>query len=184
MEQVKGVWTKLDSANHRFIIQWKAGAGSGYSTPLDFEVLLYDTTFSPTLDGNGLVVVQYNVASMNLANNFGDEPTGCSIGVQAPGCAVGLSYVYRDIYNPGSATVQSGRAILFTTAARSLFGTIQGTVNDLATSLPMQGVNISLDGYAYHSTTDVNGRFSIPNVLIGLYTVRASKHYFNDAVCQ
>jgi len=176
----QGVWVMNDSTNHRYIIQWKAGAGQTYSTPLDFEVMLYDTTYLPTLDGNGQVVVQYNTVSMNLTNYLSDEPPGCTVGVQAPGSTVGLNYVYQAAYAPGAATVVSGRAILFSTEHRMMFGQIQGTIHDAGNSQPMSGVHLTIDGYAYHTDSDVTGHYLIPNVLIGTYTVRAAAHRYND----
>jgi hypothetical protein len=187
----RGVWVKQDTTNHRLIVQWKAAAniaacseGNGqvgdYSqTNLDFEVMLYDTTYTPTMDGNGEIVMQYNVAAMDFANEFCDQPRGCTIGIQAPRGLVGLQYAYDTTYSPGAARIMTGRAIKFTTSARLLFGTIQGHVTDAATQLPMEGAEITLDGYQYHALTDAQGFYQIPDVLIGHYNVRAHYHRFN-----
>jgi len=188
----KGVWVMDDSQNHRCIIQWKASAWnysctpeegssdpSHFATPLDFEVILYDTTYVPTLDGNGEVVVQYNQVTMNLNAEYCDEPAGSTIGIQKPGNVVGLQYAYQNIYSPGAATVTSGRAIMFTTEARQMFGQIQGTVTDAGSSQPMPGVNVAVDGYAYHATTDNAGHYSIADVLIGTYNLHATFHRFD-----
>jgi len=110
-----GVWVLNDSTNHRFIIQWQAAAGQTYTTLLDFEVLLYDTTYAPTPDGNGRIVLQYRAAPMNLLNQHAAEAPGCTIGIVAPGGLNGLQYAYQNSYAPGAVRIDSGRAILFTT---------------------------------------------------------------------
>ncbi|HEY3296229.1 MAG TPA: C25 family cysteine peptidase [bacterium] len=111
----EGVWVRNDATNHRYIVQWKAGVGANYSTPLDFEVILYDTTYAPTATGDGKILVQYNQVTMNVANQYNDEAPGCTIGIQKPGNTQGLQYAYENVYSSGGATVQNGRAILFTT---------------------------------------------------------------------
>jgi hypothetical protein len=177
----KGVWIQNDAPNHRFIIQWKAFGANAESTPLDFEVILLDEEFYPTLDGNGQVLVQYQTVTMNMQGGNNDIG-GCTIGIQDVGGLVGLGYAYVTTYSPGAATVQTGRAINFTTNARALFGTVNGTVTNAENSQSMSGVDVTIDGYAYHGVTNAQGQYTIPNVLIGSYTVRASKRLFNDAV--
>lgn len=177
-----GVWMYNDTTNHRFIVQWKAGVGSSYGTNIDFEVILYDTTFHPTFDGNGLILCQYNTISMNLpSGDGGSDASGSSIGIQAPRSLVGLAYAYQNTYAPGAATVSNGRAILFTTNARMLFGALAGTVRDAETDQPMEGATVSIDGYNYYDVTDANGEYFIDNVLIGTYSVSASKADFNTS---
>ena len=173
-----GVWVKADSANHRYIVQWKASA-SNYSTVMDFEVMLYDTTFVPTRTGDGEILVQYNHVTMNISPEYGDDSPGCTIGIQKPGNIVGLQYAYQNIYSPGAATVQDGRAIFFTTEAHMMFGQIAGHVLNAANNQPMAGVLVNVNGYAYHATTDANGSYTIPNVLVGTYGMHASFHRFN-----
>ena len=174
-----GVWQYYDEVNHKYIVQWKTQVYTG-GTSLDFEVILLDEEFYPTFDGNGQVLVQYSDATMGASGDF-DEPNGCSIGIQAPGGTVGLSYAFLTSYAPGSATVGDGRAILFTTNARMLFGEIHGTVLDAANSQPMPGVDVTIEGYSYHILTDNNGQYILDNVLIGTYTVHVHKRGYNDA---
>jgi hypothetical protein len=116
----QGGWMYYDADSHRVIFQWKASAGSSYGTSLDFEVMLFDTTFYSTFDGNGLILMQYNTVTMNLppGDTGSSDVSGSSIGIQAPRALVGLSYAYQDAYAPGAATVENGRAILFTTEGR------------------------------------------------------------------
>jgi hypothetical protein len=177
----QGVYAYYDAANHSYVIQWKAGGGySSFGTSLDFEVILLDTTYYPTFDGNGAVLVQYQTVQINLQGDSNDEP-GCTVGIQNQTCTVGLNYLYETSYAPGAATLTTGRAILFTTNARMLFGQITGRVTDAASGLPLPNVNLSLDGYSYHTSSDSFGVYQLPDVLIGTYTLRARLHRYNDA---
>ncbi|MDD5087410.1 MAG: C25 family cysteine peptidase [bacterium] len=176
----RGVWHYYDAANARYIVQWK-GVGAFDTRSLDFEVILYDTTLHPTLDGNGKVLMQYNTVVLNLSEEGYEPNNGCTVGIQAPRGLVGLQYLYGSAYNSGAAALSTGRAILFTTAAREMFGTITGVVRDAATSLPKPDAHITIDGHSYHADCSAQGEYTIDNVLIGIYTVRASAYRFNDA---
>jgi hypothetical protein len=122
----RGVWFKSDAANHRSIMQWKVFAWdtvcypegatfNQFAAPLDFEVILYDTVFAPTPDGNGRIVMQYNVVSLGHASPNCDGPNGCTIGIVSPSGVMGLPVAYDTLAAPGCAPVENGRAILFTT---------------------------------------------------------------------
>jgi hypothetical protein len=118
-----GVWDYCDSANHRYVIQWKATGAFATSTALDFEVMLLDTAAYPTPDGNGKILMQYQAVTMHLPNVSSEEPqNGCSVGIQAAGGLVGLPWVYDTAYASGAATVQPGLAILFTSEERTVSG--------------------------------------------------------------
>lgn len=179
----KGVWWYHDATNDRLIIQWKTKCG-GFAfsdADLDYQVIIYGQTLTPTLDGNCRILFQYNDVTMNL-NGTGSETPGSTIGVQDHWGTTGLAIAYKSTLSPGVSSVVDGRAILITTDARALFGTMTGTVTDEETGLPMQGVRVSMDGFNYNATTDVNGSYTITNVLIGDYTARAHLDDFNDAV--
>jgi hypothetical protein len=188
-----GVWIKSDTANHRFIIQWKADAWDldctddggnptlGWTAPLDFEVILYDSSGSPTADGNGNILIQYNVASVDHQAQYCDDPAGCTIGIQAPRGMVGLEYAYGNSLDPGGATIQSGRAILFTTDTRSSFGDLEGSVTRLSDGLPMAGVTVNVVNTPFVATTSANGHFLLNLIPNGTYAVRAELRRFNPA---
>jgi hypothetical protein len=177
----QGVWMHFNADSHWVVFQWKASAGTSYGTSLDFEVILFDTAFYPTFDGNGQILMQYSTVAMNLppGDGSGSEASGCSIGIQAPRGLVGLSYVYGSSYAPGAAGVVNGRAILFTTNTPRPFGRIAGTVTDPQTGLPMADVTVSADGSNRHDNTDSAGHYLIEDVPGGTYSVSASQLRFN-----
>ncbi len=53
-------------------------------------------------------------------------------------------------------------------------GTIKGKVTDKATGDVLVGANISLTGTTLGAATNVNGEYTIVNVPVGVYTVRAT----------
>ncbi len=173
-----GVWTYADTTNHRYFIQWKA-RGATQPLPLDFEVVLYDETFYPTNDHNGMVFVQYNDVVMNLTGDYG-EPTGSTIGIQSPGATSGLEYARGITYAPGAARIVDGRAILFTTNSAHLVGSLAGMVTDAATGAVLPGVTVSLNDPQYVTQTDEQGRFAWDEILVSRYVFKAHLPRYND----
>lgn len=113
----QGVWAYLDTAAHRFIVQWKAsGGGPSFSDAnLDFAISLLDPEMHPTNDGNGEMLFQYADVTMGLYSSEEYGASGCTIGIQDSGSVVGLQYVYGLTYSLGAANVVDGRSILFST---------------------------------------------------------------------
>ncbi|MDR2885936.1 MAG: TonB-dependent receptor [Rikenellaceae bacterium] len=70
------------------------------------------------------------------------------------------------------------------TAAPAAGREISGVVRDAATSAPLIGASVILDGTTRGVTTDVNGEFSLKNLDAGTYTVRVQmlgyKNYVSD----
>jgi len=181
----QGVWTYYDQANHRFVIQWKAGGGSNYSQAnLNFQVVLYDTSAHSTIDGNGKILFQYNDVQMNLNTPDGSDARGCSIGIQDHWGTTGLNYAFQSRYSPGAANVVDGRAILFTTDGRNLSGSIEGTVTDSATGEPMEDVLVNVVGTDHAVTTDHEGFYRFESIIIGTHDLRATQVAYNDAIAQ
>ncbi|MBI5059512.1 carboxypeptidase regulatory-like domain-containing protein [candidate division KSB1 bacterium] len=174
----QGEYVYYDQPNHRFIIQWKAQNAFG-TAPLDFEIILLDPAFYPTRDGNGIIIYQYQQV-YETQSQHNDIPYS-TIGIQAPGNVVGLQYRWNNSPAAGAQSLAPGRCIVFTTEARTAFGTITGTVLDAESSQPLPGAVVTLDGENYSDTTDVSGAYTLSNVLIGTYTVRGSKFGYNDA---
>ena len=175
-----GVWLYNQVDSHRVVIQWKAQCVYGAAL-LNFEVILYDPAFHPTLDGNGKVLVQYQTVTVNLSGT--PEPAGCGVGIQDQRGLTGLGY-YNNLtgYAPGAAILANGRAILYTTSARMLMGDIEGTVVDAANLAPLAGAEVTIDGFGYHATTGDDGAYRLADVIVGAYTLRSSAYRHNDAI--
>ena len=180
-----GVWTYFQPNSHRFVVQWKAaqmsssGACNGQS--LDFEVILYDTAFYPTRDGNGKVLVQY-AAVTATPTDISSEIPGFSAGIQDQRGLIGLGY-YAHIpgYAPGAAALTAGRAILFTTEATTITGSIQGRVLDAATAAPIANATISSQDFPDSAVTDAEGYYLLPFVPAGVHWLHASSPGYDPA---
>ena len=175
-----GVWVHHQAASHRYVIQWKAApiisGGSCGTFRYDFEVILYDTAFYPTADGNGKALVQYQQAS--TAGTFDDSyygVPGVGIGIQDQRGQTGLGY-YGDAlgYAPGAAVIDSGRAILFTTETARVTGSLDVTVMDDASHTALIGAVITVDDTLRTDTTDGGGVCRLADLPAGWHLLRVT----------
>jgi TonB-linked SusC/RagA family outer membrane protein len=81
-------------------------------------------------------------------------------------------FLFRPLSLAVGAFVALGMALAAPAAAQS-GGTITGQVTSEDTGQPLQSVQVRLDGTSYSSITDQNGRYLIPNVPAGTYSVVA-----------
>ena len=178
-----GVWTYASADSHTFVIQWKAAqmstSGSCGSISLDFEVILRDPSFYPTDDGNGQVLVQYLAASTSTTD-ISREVEGCGVGIQDARGTTGLAY-YNQYpgYSPGAAAIAANRAILFTTEALILRGTLDGQIRDSANAEALMGAVVTLAGTDHTVTTDATGHYHLDHVLVGAYDVDVTRPGYN-----
>ncbi|MBK6766007.1 MAG: carboxypeptidase regulatory-like domain-containing protein [bacterium] len=176
-----GVYFYYDEAENRFIVQWNAGGGyPQYNTGLDFQLVLLDPAHYPTNDGNGILQFMYDNAQ-SVPQDTWDESAKETIGISAPRALTGLQYRFGAVNAAGANGIGNDKCVTITTETRYATGVITGTITDLATGQPMSGVVISLDGEEDQAVTDVQGIYSMIDVEIGTYTVRARKFGYNDA---
>jgi hypothetical protein len=181
-----GVWDYYEADSDRYIIQWKASIAGGIGgTTNDFEVILLDQERYPTRDGNGIVVVQYK--RVEDGGTWNDIPYS-TMGIEAPGCTVGLQYRFDDTAAPGAITATNGiitnHCVVYTTEAPAVYGNVSGTVTDAATLLPLPGVCMSIAGQNFSDTTDVAGHYELTDIVVGTYTALAHKAGYNDYEAQ
>ncbi len=99
-----------DSANHRVVIEWKhlkTAYGYGYNT---FEIILYDPAYYPTSTGDGEIVFQYQ-----QFRNYDSSENYCTIGIENWQQSDGVKVTYANYYTAGSAVLDDGVALKFTT---------------------------------------------------------------------
>jgi hypothetical protein len=104
------VYRWSDVMNHRFIVQWSRMINNNGGGTENFEVILYDPAFYPTATGDGIIVFQYD----QFANTDWQQHY-CTVGIENANRDDGVVYSYYNMYSNGASTVQSGRAIKFTT---------------------------------------------------------------------
>lgn len=176
-----GVYYYYDEENNRVIVQWNAAGAFAAGTPLDFQLILLDPAHYPTNDGNGIIVFQYEHAQ-SVTQDFYDEVAKETVGIQAPRSLVGLQCRFAQVNAPGCNGIGNGRTITITTETRYATGQIVGTITDAETGNPLEGVIVSLDGEEDQATTNALGQYTMIDVEIGTYTVRARRFGYNDAV--
>jgi hypothetical protein len=149
------VYWSYDAANHWYIVEWKAQ--TQYTNVAEiFEVIIYDPAFYPSASGNGKLKVQYNTVNLNQNPNSNDNDYA-SVGIQNGDHSHAIDYYYWQVHSPGSATLQAGRSIMYTTDAN-------GQLNPIITVNTPNGGETFYVGQAYNllwNSAAVSGNVSI-----------------------
>jgi hypothetical protein len=105
------LYTRFDEVDGRFIIEWsRALNGYDETTEETFQVILYDQNSMPTETQDGVIDFQYlEIADVDVTKNYS------TVGIEAPLKNYGLQYVFNNVYSPGAAPLEDGRAIRFST---------------------------------------------------------------------
>jgi hypothetical protein len=115
-----GVFRYFDTANHRFIIEWKNcnHPNSPGQHPETFQLIFYDPAFYPTPTGDCEIVFQYETVYNDDYDGWDPDAPGMysTVGMQSLDNADGLQYTYDNLYHPAAAALTAGRAIKITTA--------------------------------------------------------------------
>jgi hypothetical protein len=115
-----GVFRYYDSANHRFIIEWKGMFHPLSSTSTEsFQMIIFDPAFYLTPTGDCEITFQYETVTNDDHDNHDDgQAPGLfsTVGMQNLRKTDGLQYTYDNLYHPAAAILQAGRAIKLTTA--------------------------------------------------------------------
>jgi len=110
-----GVFHYYDTANNRYIIEWKNCTHASNGSQQTFQMIVYDPAFYPTPTGDAEMVFQYHTVN-NIDGDGGEDPgLYCSVGIQNYFNNDGLQYTFDNMYHPGAATLATGRAIKITT---------------------------------------------------------------------
>jgi len=111
-----GVFQYYDSANHRFIIEWKNMTHARTGSQRTFEMIVYDPAFNPTPTGDSELLFQYDTVA-NDDTDSGENPgLYLTVGIENYRNNDGLQYTFDNLYHPGAALLTSGRVIKITTA--------------------------------------------------------------------
>ncbi len=125
-----------DEDQHRFVVQWsgvQARSGASESVPVDFEVVLADPAWYPTVTGDGAILCQY----ADIGSD-GSDPIG-TVGIQGPDEGDAICYAYGSRQAPTSAPLADGRAILFAPHAAPHGAAVSVDPGTLTFTLPPDG---------------------------------------------
>jgi hypothetical protein len=104
------VYKYEDSANNRFIIEYRNVKNDYGNANERFQIILYDPAHYPTPTGDGVIVFQYqDVNDWDSSDNFS------TVGITDYNHTTGLEYVFSNIYPQASHQLADGLAIKFTT---------------------------------------------------------------------
>lgn len=104
-----GIFYRYDAPEGRFIIEWRCENVRG-NLPEIFEAVLFDPDYVTTPTGDGEILLLYHtVNDTDYQNEYS------TVGIESPDQESGFEYLYCRGYNPTSAPLTPGRAILFTT---------------------------------------------------------------------
>ena len=118
-----GIYTYYDEDDAAFIIQWDSvrfiSPGSyGYwnisADSVTFQAIIYDPQMHGTSMGDSPIKLQYHRWHQGVPGNTQHPINYVSVGFQDGTALRGLTYVYDNVYTPGSATINNGFAILIT----------------------------------------------------------------------
>jgi hypothetical protein len=157
-----------DAANHRYIVQWGRMRNNADGSTVNFEVILYDPAHYETPTGDGEILFQYESFSNPDATQH-YSTTGIENGDQTDG----VCYSYYNRYTGGSATIASGRAILFTPIPNQPRGTLSGLVlNATDGDVPIEEADVRILELGEEITTGADGSYQI-GIPVGTYTLVA-----------
>ncbi|MCL1827499.1 MAG: hypothetical protein FWG20_05590, partial [Candidatus Cloacimonetes bacterium] len=118
-----GVYTYYDEDDAAFIIQWdsvrfiQTGSYGYWNVSTDsvtFQAIIYDPQVHATSMGDSPIKLQYHKWHPGTAGNTQHPINYVSVGFQDGTALRGLTYVYDNVYPPGSAPINNGFAILIT----------------------------------------------------------------------
>jgi len=160
------------------VIEWSGVRTYSGSNTETFEIILYDPSEYPTQTRDGMFKFQYQTV-YNTTGAY-DDNDYATVGIEDPDQTDGLQLSYWNSYGPGVATLATGRAYLFTNMVTLEVGSFMGQVTDAENGQPIAGALVSVEN-AYWDTTDAQGQFFMPDMIVNDYDVTCSRYGYNDA---
>lgn len=137
-----GVFAWHDTANHRYIVEWRRMRNEVSAALETFQAILVDPAHEAGDTGDGVIVMQYQ--TVNQVDTLEGYST---VGIQCKSLDAAVQYSYWNSYPGGAAPLQTGRAIAFRTVLAQATGEIAGNVtNASAGGTPIDGAVISVLG--------------------------------------
>ncbi len=176
------VYVYYDQPNGRYIVEWYNMRHYNENDDISFQVVFYSIEARPTYTWDNDFIFQYYNITHHSGNSSWPEydvlywTTGIENGNQTDG----LMLAYWNQEYPGAAEIEDERAILFTTNVAQITGMIEGTVTDIRTGDPIEGVEVHNPNYLYVAITDDVGYFYIDEVVIGTHELACEVQCYND----
>lgn len=130
------VYYKYDTANHRYIVQWSRLLNDWNSTTENFELILLDPIYHPTVTGDGEIIFQYHTIS-----NVDSENGYATVGIMNGDRTDGLLISYWNQHPTSANNPAANRAIRILPLSDSLVPVASVTPTSLETLL-FQGLGV------------------------------------------
>ncbi len=173
------VYVYYDQPNGRYIVEWY---DFRHNEEITFQVVFYSIEARPNYTWDNDFIFQYKDIShyvgghAHMQYDLSYWTTGIENGNQSDGIL--LNYYNQEF--PGAAEIVDERAILFTTNVAQITGMVEGTVTDIRTGNPIEGVLVHNPNYLYTALTDDQGYFFIDEVVIGNHELACEVECYND----
>jgi peptidase C25-like protein/carboxypeptidase family protein/type IX secretion system substrate protein len=180
-----GVYAYYDQPNGRYIIEWynvKEVSWSG-NVEITFQMVIYDQVGEYiTVTGDNTFLFQYE----DVDHTTGDSSDNdyMTVGVENGDQTVGLQISYWDGDDGPNGTITNGRAILITTQAALITGTVTGNVTYELGGAAVEGATVRTSDWGYFTTTDANGDYVLSDVVIGVHDLVADMQGINPAIVE
>ncbi len=175
------ILTYYDEENGRFIVEWNAMRSQADNSNETFQLILYDTEFTPTYSGDGVIVFQYKEVRNPAGVGPSNDTPYATIGINSPSDLDGLEYTYYNTYTAGAKRLENEFAIKFTTAIQYITGVLAVQVTDAYTWDLIPGAQINT-ARGFWGETDAEGYAYLNDILIGDYEfLTASAQGYNDS---
>jgi hypothetical protein len=100
------IYKWLDTANHRWIVQFDHVRHWGSTDAETFQVILLNPAYYPSPTGDGQIIIQYEDVS---------QVDGCTVGIENAEQDDGIQYLYNGSYDGQATPLEPGTALLITT---------------------------------------------------------------------
>jgi len=180
-----GVYAYYDQPNGRYIIEWYNVKEVSWSGNVEntFQMMIHDQIGEYiTVTGDNTFLFQYQ----DVDHTQGDSPDNdyMTVGVENGDQTDGLQIAYWDSDDGPTGEITNGRAILITTQAALITGTLTGNVTYVNGGAPVEGATVRTSDWGYFSTTDINGDYTIDDIVVGIHDVVADMQGINPALIE
>ncbi len=167
------VYTWHDTENDRFIIEWSRMDNDYSNAMQEFQIMLLNPAVYSTPTGDGQILMQFKtVNNTDARDGYG------TTGISNMDNTDGLLYTYAADYPAAAATLQSGRAILFTPVGSLALGTLEGDISNASDGgAPVSGVGVSIVENSQTLFSGGDGHYA-GSVAEGTYTLQVNHESF------
>ncbi len=165
-----GVYVYYDQPNGRYIIEWFNVLDIPVLSPVSntFQMMIYDQVGGfITRSGDNTLLFQYQDVTHTSGTTA--DISYMTVGIENGDQSGGLELAYWDNNNLPGGAISNERAILITTQKALVTGTIAGNVTYAIGGAGVEGATVRTADSTYSTTTDVNGDYTLSEVVVGFY---------------